>query len=160
MKLIPEQLSLDSPYANIDAIRRIYNVTIPTLATKPLKPNTWEEQLDWWNHMDWSRTKFFVFYPVQYPGLIVAFSRITDHGDYCTPMIAVDPEWQHHGYGQEIIRHYLRTAYPKPMRATALSSNLRVCLLNSLAGWQVEAHVDGVYQLYHPNKRESDAVQP
>lgn len=153
-KLVPVRLERGAPLYCIDTVRRIYNATIADLATKPLKPNTWDHQYIWWRNIDFDKTVIHAYCPEPWPGVIVAFSKVTYRGDHCTPLFAIDPEWHGRGFGEEIIQHYLSVARPKPLRGSQLVSNGAICHLNEKAGWQIESTVDGVQHLYHPNGRD------
>lgn len=149
MKLRPIRLWRDSDPVLVEIMRDIFVRTINDLSTKPLVPPTPAEQQVWWEMLDHSNVKVFLWRPIERPWEIVAFSMITDRGDHATPMFAIDPVFQGRGYAREIIDHYIRTA-GKPLRGEQLKSNEAIRKLNAEAGWRLLATEGGIEYLRHP----------
>jgi RimJ/RimL family protein N-acetyltransferase len=117
---------------------------------------TAEQQQAWWRNIDHKRVQVHLYSPIEQPWEIVAFSMVTDRGDFCTPMFAVSNTWWGKGYGEEIIRHYLALAEGKPLRGEQLTLNPAIQHLNKKLGWLIVAERDGTQFLVHPNGRQQE----
>src|SRR5438128_10450650 len=155
--LTPRRIS--EPW-EVEVMRRIYNLAVPDLATRPLSPRVEHSQQKWWACLDKSRVTAHLYHPVAMPWRFVAFSLVQwKERGIATPMFAIHPDWQHRGYGREIIDHYLEVANG-PLAGSALKSNAAIMHLNEKAGWRVVSEADGVVQLYHPGiAPQNDARQ-
>ena len=147
---------------DLAAVLEIYNEAIPHLATKPLAPQTPEEQLAWWEGLDHEKTKLYVYDEPGKPYDVVAFLLLTDRGDHFTPMFALHKDTRGKGYGPWLVQDYLNLAKPKPLRGSALISNPTINKINAALGWQVVGSHDGVLELFHPNGsgKENHELQP
>lgn len=143
----------------IERVREIYNEALPLLATKPIPTRTYDEQQDWWQSVDHEKVRLYVY--MNEPGDIVGFALLTDRGNTVTPMVAIAAKHRDRGYGQEIMRHYLDAAKPKPMICQSLVENKAINMLNVLMGWQLAGRKGDVFTYYHPNGTEDiDEIQP
>jgi len=133
--LRPTQLTRDSDPILIEALRPILNASLPYL-TKSLGWMSAVEQHRWWRTEDHARVKVFLWRDDERPWEPVAFSMITDHGDFASPFFAVARDHWSNGYGDAIIKHYIETA-GKPLRGQQLVSNGAIRKLNARNGWVV-----------------------
>lgn len=154
--LIATRLTQDSHPALIERMRVLFNANIDSLATKPLSLQTSRSQYDWWRSLDHTKVTFHIYSPKEWPWEIVAFSMVTDRGDYCSPMFAISNLWWGRGYGEQIIQHYLLVADEKPLQGEQLASNGAICHLNEKLGWLVVREENGVQYLRHPNNRQQE----
>ena len=145
MKLIAFRLQADSHPYLIDALRRLYNESIPFM-TKPLEENSAEEQLAWWRSLDHSKVLVHLYSPVDEPWKIVAYSMLQHRGDHASPMFAIDPTYWGRGYGRAIIAHYIKEAR-MPLRGEQLVENKPIRHLNEKAGWKVIGNIEGRVEL-------------
>ena len=145
--LVPRRIT--EPW-EVEVMRRIFNLTLADLATRPLQPRDEHSQQRWWSALDKTRTVAHLYSPIAMPWHFVAFSLVQwkDRG-IATPMFAIHPDWQHRGYGREIIDHYLEVANG-PLAGSALKSNAAIMHLNKRAGWQTVSETETVAHLYHP----------
>lgn len=141
--------------ALVEVLRNLYNSSIPYF-TKPLNANTWDQQHEWWMKLDFSKVQIHLYSRRSHPWEIIAFSMLTDHGDYVSPVFGVTAQYHGQGYGSEIIEHYLQLANGKPLRGAQLKSNGPICTLNRRMGWRVVSEDDDVQYLEHPNNREQE----
>lgn len=156
VKLIAYRMPPDAHPALVERMRELYIASLQFF-TKPLSPPTKEEQQVWWASLDHSKVIVHLYSPVEQPWEIVAFSMLTDRGQYYTPLFAISDSWWHKGYGEDIIRHYLALASPKPLHGEELADNGAIVHLNEKAGWRVVAERNGVHYLYHPNDKQQEA---
>lgn len=147
-KLQSQLLHANSDPIYIEIMRCIYNVTLPQTATKPIAPKTSEEQFNWWCNLDHNKVRVHIYREVERPWNIVAWSMVTDRGNYCTPMFAIHPQFWGLGYGEEIIYHYLQVA-GKCLQGSQLKSNGAICHLNARNGWRVVGEDGDVQLLLH-----------
>jgi hypothetical protein len=136
----------------IEIMRDIYNENLDMLATIPIPYRSFEEQQTWWENNK-QKVKAFLYEPVAQPGKFIAFSLLTDRGDFCTPIMAIKKNEWGKGYGTEIINDYIKKANG-PLAGSQLQSNAAICHMNKKVGWQI---IDQVKQsngfvdlLYHP----------
>lgn len=145
--LRPIRLTLESDPCLIETMRQIFVSAIPDF-TKSLVPPTPVEQQAWWANLDHSKVKVFLWRLDERPWEVVAFSMVTDRGEYATPIFAIDSYYRGRGFARQIIRHYITTAN-KPLRGEQLSTNAAICRLNAEAGWRVVGTVGTIQLLEH-----------
>ncbi len=137
----------------VEIMRHIYNDNLDMLATRPLEPNDYHAQQDWWN-ANKSHLRGYLYEPLDRPGKFVAFLVLTDRGSFDTPIVAIQKEEWGGGYGQEIIRDYIEKAN-RPLAGSQLQSNGAICHINRKVGWQIVGtrtleNGEIVDLLYHP----------
>lgn len=140
----------------VELMRLIYNDNLDMLGTRPLPHRTYGEQQVWWNG-NRQHLKAFLYEPVDKPGKFVAFLVLRNRGGFSTPIIALQKEEWGSGYGQEIVRDYIRKA-DGPLAGTQLQSNKAICHINKKVGWQILGQADHgtgpVDLLFHPGVNE------
>jgi len=146
--LRPTLLTRDSDPILIEALRPILNANL-SYFTRPLPEMTPEGQQRWWKIEDHANVRVFLWRDDERPWEAVAFSMLTDHGDYASPFFAVAPAHWSSGFGDQIIKHYIEAA-GKPLKGEQLASNGAIRHLNTKNGWYVTGEKDGVQTLYHP----------
>lgn len=129
-------------------VRGIYNENLDALATIPLEPRSYEDQLKWWEDLDKGRVRLWLHYDGAY---LIGFSMLTYRKGFHTPLFAIAKEHQGKGYAHWFIRHYITEAQT-PLAGQQLVSNSAIRHLNKKHGWTVLYMVGGVEYLYHPGK--------
>ena len=147
--LRPIRLRQDSDPYLIEKMRQIFVGSIEDLSTKPLLAPTPAEQQAWWANLDHSKIKAFLWRPDDRPWEIVAFSMVTDRGNYATPIFAIDGPFRKRGYAHQIIDHYIAVA-DKQLLGEQLVSNKAICELNATHGWTILSGNRYVEKLWHP----------
>ena len=103
-KLIAYRLYKNAHPLLIDKLRRLYNESLLMLSTKPLAPKTPREQQWWWDSLDFEKVTVHLYSLLSNPwGDVVAFSMVTNRGDHCTPMFAIDPAYWGMGLGISVV---------------------------------------------------------
>lgn len=137
--------------ALVEILRRLYNDALNALNTKDLHYNTEMDQWLWWLRLDHHTTKIHLYSPINEPWNIIAFSMVTDHGSYCSPMFAIASGYHGRGYGEQIIQHYLFLAGQKPLHGSQRMDNQPIRHLNKRNGWIVVKTEGDIEHVYHPN---------
>ena len=144
-------------FKDFEAVRRIYNESLHHM-TKPLTPNTLEEQMDWWLSTDRGDVSVGKVADVVVGFVVVKrqyWYQCYGSGGFSTPMFAIATEHQGKGYAREFIQFYLRKANG-PMVGEQRTSNEVIRRLNAEAGWEIMAVKDGVEFLFHPGNYAYD----
>jgi len=137
-------------------MRCIFAECIDDMKTKPMEVPSADEQQAWWAKM--RGQKGFLYYTPQFSKVAVAFSLLKDRGDHMTPMFAIRRGWWGNRFASQIIAHYLKSAYPKPLKGSDLVKNTVICKLNDEFGWQVVEEDEVARQLYHPNEARQQEI--
>lgn len=148
----------------VEIMRHIYNDNLDMLATTSIPFRSYEEQQDWWSENK-NNLKAYLYEDTQKSGNIIAFSVLTNRGNFYTPIIAIKKNEWGKGYGKEIIADYIEKA-EGPLAGTQLQSNLAICHLNKKFGWQIIGHSkqpNGMIDfLYHPgsnpDKKQDNSI--
>lgn len=136
----------------IELMRCIYNENLDMLSTHTLPNRSYVEQQEWWKENN-SKLQAFLYEPYDKPGKFVAFLLLRDRNGFTTPTIAIQKEEWGSGYGQEIVKDYIRKANG-PIAGSQLQRNKAICHINAKYGWQILGESgEGnkkIDLLYHP----------
>jgi len=134
----------------LDDVRLIYNESLTTLATKPLTALSKKQQYDWWNNLDHSKERLWV-YTLAEGSPVVAFMKLTDRGSHFTPIMAIGEKYRKLNVVHEIVAHYLAVTTPKPVIAQVLRTNLAMQFVMNWAGFEFSGTPEqDVYEfVYH-----------
>ncbi len=136
----------------VEVMRQIYEKTLPWLeqSGRPLPRRTPIEQQNWWFDREVGMHAH-LYTTVDEPWEFIAFSLVQEKGEYfSTPLFGILPEHHGKGYGEVILRNYLRVA-GGPLAGSDRIDNPAITKLNDRNGWQVIGITDdGVRKLYHP----------
>ena len=136
----------------VEIMRQIYNENLDMLATNSIPFRTYEEQQKWWLSNK-PILKAFLYESIVKPGNFIAFSVLTNRGNFFTPIIAIKKDEWGKGYGKEIILDYIEKANG-PLAGSQLQSNNAICYLNNKIGWQIVDKINkptgSIDLLYHP----------
>jgi len=151
--LYPTRLPRYADPILIEALRAIYVRTLSGF-TKPLPPPTPAEQLKWYTSLDHNAVRIWLWRDSERPWEAVAFTMLTEHPAYMSPVFGIDPAFQGRGWARHIIQHYIREAHGKPLHGEQLVSNIAIRKLNAEAGWRVCSEQDGIEYLRFPGRDE------
>ena len=146
--LRPIRLRPDSDPVLIEIMRQIFVSGISDY-TRTLIPPTPAEQQAWWKNLDHSKIKAFLWRLEDRPWEVVAFSMVTDRGDYATPIFAIDPPFRGRRFAHQIIDHYIAVA-DKQLHGEQLVANNAIRRLNAAHGWTVMLSDGRIESLWHP----------
>jgi hypothetical protein len=140
----------------VELMRHIYNDNLEMLATVPLPYRNYEEQQKWWEDSKSDLTAYL--YTENKSNEVIAFSVLTNRGNFVTPIIAIKKDYWGNGYGKEIIADYILKA-DGPLAGSQLQSNGVICYLNKKAGWEIVGQANQptgmVDLLYHSGVNEN-----